>query len=231
MRTSPKGIALLKQFEGFRPAAYRDPVGVWTIGYGFTVGVVDGDRMTRAQADQRLADELLNYEAAVLAAAGECNQNQFDALVCFAWNVGIKGMRTSSVIKAHKRGDFDAAARAFGLWNRAGNKVYPGLTRRRAAEAALYLEPVADDVSDGVPQEMPQRVDAESSIVRSPIVTSTTIATGTASIGVVAEAARGVAEIRQSLGDWLPWILVAVAIGACGYTVWARIRQRRGGWA
>lgn len=234
MRTSPKGIALIKSFEGFRSAAYQDVAGVWTIGYGFTKGVQARDRMTREQADARLAEELRDYEQAVEAAAGACNQNQHDALVCFAWNVGMAGMKKSSVIKAHRRGDFQAAARAFGLWDKAGGKVWPGLTRRRAAEAALYLEPVADDVSDpveGPTQEMPQRVDAESSLVRSPIVTSTTIATGTATVGVVAEAARGVKEIRESLGDWLPWVLVAVAIGACGYTVWSRVQQRRGGWA
>ncbi len=224
MRTSPRGIALIKQFEGFRSTAYQDVAAVWTIGYGFTKGVQAGDRMTRAQADQRLADELHTYEVAVSAAAGECNQNQFDALVCFAWNVGAAGMRGSSVIKAHRRGDHEAAARAFGLWNRSAGKVWPGLTRRRAAEAALYLEPEEQDA----PQDMPQAVEPESSLVRSPIVTVTT---GTATIGVAAEAARGVKDIRDSLGEWLPFAIVAALIGAAAYVVWQRVKQRRGGWA
>mgnify|MGYP007100114324 CR=1 FL=1 len=225
MKTSQRGLDLIKQFEGFRSEAYRDVVGVLTIGYGFTSNVREGDTMTKAQANARLARELSGYELAVkVATDGQCNQNQFDALVSFCWNVGIEGMQRSSVIKAHRRGDYQAAARAFGLWNKAGGKVWPGLTRRRAAEAALYLEPEEQEA----PQDMPQTVEPESSLARSPIVTVTT---GTATIGVAAEAARGVKDIRDSLGDWLPVVIVVALIGAAGYVVWQRVRQRRGGWA
>lgn len=225
MKASQRCLALIKEFEGFREKAYQDVVGVWTIGYGFTKGVQAGDTMTKAQANARLARELADYEAGVLkATGGNCTQPQFDALCSFAWNVGVKGMAGSSVIKAHNRGDYQAAARAFSLWNRAGNKVWPGLTRRRAAEAALYLEPEEQDV----PQDMPQAVDPESSLARSPIVTVTT---GTATIGVAAEAARGVKDIRDSLGEWLPFAIVAALIGAAAFVVWQRIKQRRGGWA
>lgn len=228
MKASPRCLALIKQFEGFRGEAYRDVVGVLTIGYGFTSNVREGDTMTKAQANARLVRELAAYEHGVMeATGGNCTQPQFDALCSFAWNVGIRGMQSSSVIKAHRRGDYQAAARAFALWNKAGGKVWPGLTRRRAAEAALYLEPEEADV----PQDMPQSVEPESSLARSPIVTSTTVATGTATIGVAAEAARGVKDIRDGLGDWLPWILVAVAIGAAGYVIWTRLQQRKGGWA
>lgn len=228
MKTSQRGLDLIKQFEGFRSEAYRDVVGVLTIGYGFTSNVREGDTMTKAQANARLARELSGYELAVkVATDGQCNQNQFDALVSFCWNVGIEGMQRSSVIKAHRRGDYQAAARAFSLWNKAGGKVWPGLTRRRAAEAALYLEPEEQEA----PQDMPQAIEPESSLARSPIVTSTTVATGTATIGVAAEAARGVKDIRDGLGDWLPWILVAVALAAGGYAIWHRVNQRRKGWA
>jgi len=227
MKTSERGLALIKQFEGFRPEAYRDIAdpNLWTIGYGFTSNVREGDTITKAQANARLARELAAYEAGVMeATGGNCTQPQFDALCSFAWNVGIKGMQGSSVIKAHNRGDYQAAARAFALWNRAGNKVWPGLTRRRAAEAALYLEPEETEA----PQDMPQAVEPESSLARSPIVTVTT---GTATIGVAAEAARGVKDIRDSLGDWLPFAIVAALIGAAAYVVWQRVKQRRGGWA
>lgn len=228
MKASPRCLALIKEFEGFRDKAYQDVVGVWTIGYGFTKGVKEGDTMTKAQANARLVRELAAYEHGVMeATGGNCTQPQFDALCSFAWNVGIRGMQSSSVIKAHNRGDYQAAARAFALWNRAGKKEWPGLTRRRAAEAALYLEP--EDSLAVV--EMPQKVDAESKMTSSPIVASSTITAGTATVGIAAEAARGIKDIRDSLGDWLPWILLAVAIGAAGFTVWQRIRQRRGGWA
>jgi lysozyme len=232
MKTSGKGIALITEFEGFREKAYQDVVGVWTIGYGFTLGVQPGDTITKAQAKARLARELDSYEAAVTrACTNEPNQNEFDALVCFAFNVGAAGMAKSSVIKAHNRGDHQAAARAFSLWNKAGGKVWPGLTRRRAAEAALYLTPMPDDVSDpveGPALDMPQRVDSESSLSRSPIVAGSGIAAGATA---AAEVARSVSDVREALGDWLPWVLVAIAVGAAGWAIWSRMQQRRGGWA
>lgn len=232
MKTSSKGIALITEFEGFRSKAYLCPAGVPTIGYGFTLGVQLGDTITKEQAKRRLARELESYEAAVTrACTNEPNQNEFDALVCFAFNVGAAGMAKSSVIKAHNRGDHQAAARAFSLWNRAGGKVWAGLTRRRAAEAALYLTPMPDDVSDpaeGPALDMPQRVDAESSLSRSPIVAGSGIAAGATA---AAEVARSVSDVREALGDWLPWVLVAVAVGAAGWVMLTRWQQRRGGWA
>jgi lysozyme len=232
VKTSPKGIALITEFEGFRSKAYLCPAGVWTIGYGFTLGVQPGDTITKEQAKRRLARELESYEAAVMrACTNEPNQNEFDALVCFAFNVGAAGMAKSSVIKAHNRGDHQAAARAFSLWNKAGGKVWPGLTRRRAAEAALYLTPMPDDVSDpveGPALDMPQRVDSESSLSRSPIVAGSGIAAGATA---AAEVARSVSDVREALGDWLPWVLVAVAVGAAGWVMWQRYLQRSQGWA
>ena len=232
MKTSPKGIAIITEFEGFRSKAYLCPAGVPTIGFGFTKGVQLGDTMTKAQAKARLAAELGEYEEGVLSACtNPPNQNEFDALVCFAFNVGVGGMSKSSVIKAHNRGDHQAAARAFQLWNKAGGVVYAGLTRRRAAESALYLTPMPDDVSDpaeGPALDMPQRVDAESSLTRSPIVAGSGIAAGATA---AAEVARSVSEVREALGDWLPWILVAIAVGAAGWAMYSRWQQRKGGWA
>ena len=227
MKTSQRGIDLITQFEGFRADAYQDVVGVWTIGYGFTLGVQPGDKITKAQALKRLAHELESYEAAVTRACKiEPTQNQFDALVCFAFNVGAAGMAKSSVIKAHNRGDTQAAARAFGLWNKAGGKVWPGLTRRRAAEAALYLEDAGDD--------MPQAVESEKPMTSSTINRASVAAGGTAVVATVAETARTVADVKASaedLGAWLVPALLIVVIALCGYIVWERVKQRRGGWA
>lgn len=238
MKTSARGIKLITDFEGFRATAYQDVVGVWTVGYGFTKGVKKGDRITRAEADARLRKEIVGYEMGVEAACRvPPNQNQFDALVCFAFNVGVAGMTKSSVIKAHNREDYQAAARAFGLWNKAGGKVWPGLTRRRAAEAALYLEPVPDEVSDpveGPVEDMPQRVDEERPMTASTINRSAVVAGGTAAVATVAETARTVADVKYSvasLGDWLVPILLLLVVALCGYIVWERFRQRKGGWA
>lgn len=238
MKTSARGVKLIADFEGFRATAYQDVVGVWSIGYGFTKGVQKGDKITRAAADARLRQELDEYEQGVTRACKiEPNQNQFDALVCFAFNVGVAGMSRSSVIKAHNREDYQAAARAFGLWNKAGGKVWPGLTRRRAAESALYLEPMHDEVSEpmeGPVEEMPQRVDAERPMTESTINRAGVVAGGTAAVATVAETARTVADVKYSvasLGDWLVPILLLLVVALCGYIVWERVKQRKGGWA
>ena len=238
MKTSEKGIKLITEFEGFRGKAYVCPAGILTIGFGFTKGVQPGDTMTKAQAKARLAAELGEYEEGVLSACtNPPNQNEFDALVCFAFNVGVGGMSKSSVIKAHNRGDHQAAARAFQLWNKAGGVVYAGLTRRRAAESALYLTPMPDDVSDpveGPALDMPQSVDAEKPMTRSTIATAGTATAAVSTVSVVAQVSQEVRTIKDSIGDILPWVVMAaavVAIGLGAFAVWERIKQRRGGWA
>lgn len=245
MHVSPRGRDLIKQFEGFRAHAYLDPVGVWTIGYGFTRGVQPGVTMTLAQAEARLITELLSYEAAVMAACTvRPNQHQFDALCSLAWNIGAGAVARSSVIRAHNRGDFQSAARAFGLWNRAGGREWPGLTRRRAAEAALYLEPVpglvrrvadaavppawADHVPPPPAQDMPQAVDPESSLTASPINRAASAAATTAAgLGALS-------QIKDSLADLQGWLVPALAltvVALAGYIVWQRWQQRQRGWA
>ena len=236
MKLSKQGLALLKEFEGFRAKAYIPvPGDVPTIGYGFTHGVKMGDVMTRAEADARLIEELRPYEMAVWqACTNEPNQNQFDAMTSLCYNIGTAGFRRSTVLKAHNRGDHQAAARAFGLWNKSGGKVYAGLTRRRAEESALYLTPAPDDVSDPITPEMPQRIDPESTMVESPINRAGVVAGGTAAVATVAETARTVADVKynlQALGDWLVPVLLIVVVALCGFMVWQRIRQRREGWA
>ena len=240
MTTSINGFSLIKQFEGFREHAYQDVVGVWTIGYGFTAGVQPGQQMTPAQADARLGTELLRYEDAVnRACIVPPNQNQFDALVCFAWNVGTAGMAGSTVIKAHNRGDFQSAARAFGLWNKAGGKVWPGLTRRRAAESALYLKPVPqprvvdepeqDARADEPPHAdpMPQAVESESRLSESPINRAATVAgTTAATVGAVSQIKSGLDELH----GWLVPMLCAAVVVLAGFIVWQRWQQRKKGW-
>lgn len=239
MKTSDRGVQLIQSFEGFRSKAYRDVVGVWTIGYGFTKGVKEGDTITKGQADDKMRRAVLpEFENEVFVACKvRPNQNQFDAMVSFAYNVGVGGFRRSSVLKAHNRGDHQSAGRAFHLWNKAGGKVYPGLVRRRAAEAALYLEPVPDDVSDPVDgpiDEMPQAIDPERPMTQSSINRAGVVAGGTAAVATVAETVRTVADVKYSvasLGDWLVPILLILVVALCGYIVWERLKQRRGGWA
>ena len=236
MKLSKQGLALIKEFEGFRAQAYIPvPGDVPTIGYGFTKGVQLGDVMTLAQAEKRLIEEMRPYEMAVWqACTNKPNQNEFDAMTSLCYNIGTAGFSRSTVLKAHNRGDYQAAARAFALWNKSGGKVYAGLTRRRAKEAALYLAPVPDDVSDPIAPEMPQRIDPESRMTESPINRAGVVAGGTAAVATVAETARTVADVKystQALGDWLVPVLLIVVVVLCGYVVWTRVKQRREGWA
>lgn len=226
-----EGLALLKEFEGFRGKAYRDPVGVLTIGYGFIDGVKEGQTMTRAQAEARLKREVTKYEAGVVALCdGRANENQLAAMTCLAYNIGLQGFSRSSVLKAHKRGDHESASRAFGLWNKAGGQVFRGLTRRRAAEAALYLKPVEEEGFE----PMPQDVEAERPLRASPLMSTGSATAVVSATSVAAQVAGDVDSVRSSLGDVLPYVILIAALAGLGFgvfTMWQRYRQRRDGWA
>lgn len=232
MKLSAQGLQAILAYEGFRENAYIPvPGDIPTIGYGFTKGVKMGDHMTRAQADARFGREIGEYEAGVVEAVhGSATQHQFDALVSFAWNVGVPRMAGSTVVKAHNRGDVQAAANAYSLWNKAGGKAIAGLKRRRAAEAAMYLTPDADQPS----HVMPQTVDAESKMTASPINISSTVAAGSAIMVAATQTLGVVKDFKESLaglGEWMVPLLCVVIVAAAGFTVWQRIAQRRGGWA
>lgn len=231
MRTTARLHKFLKGFEGFRATAYIPVKGdKWTIGYGFTEGVEEGDTMTRAEADARFIEELAKYEYDVERATHErCTQSQFDALVSLAYNIGIGALQKSTVLKAHNREDFAAAARAFALYNKSGGKVYPGLVKRRAAEAAMYLESSGEDL----PQDMPQTVDSEPRFTQSSIGKGSIIAGSTATVATVAETLNTVNMVKDtthSLGDWMVPLLLVVVVIAIGYIAWERIQIRKGGY-
>ncbi|MGU9775730.1 lysozyme [Salmonella enterica] len=148
MQTSPKGIALIKQFEGCSLTAYPDPGtggAPWTIGYGWThpvdgKPVKPGMKIDQDTADRLLKTGLVSYENDVLKLAKvKLTQGQFDALVSFTYNVGSRSLSTSILLKKLNGGDVNGAADEFPRWNKAGGKVMSGLTRRREAERAMFL--------------------------------------------------------------------------------------------
>ena len=140
MKLSKAGADLMHQYEGCRNKPYLCPAHVWTIGYGSTgPHVKPGMVITEAQAEALLKEDLNRFEKAVtLAVTVPLMQNQYDALVSFAFNCGIAALQKSTLLKKVNAKDFDAAANEFGKWNKGGGKVLAGLTRRRAAEAALF---------------------------------------------------------------------------------------------
>lgn len=136
--------AKLEQFEGLRLTAYRDAVGVLTIGYGHTgPDVRPGLTIDRARADQLLAQDLAEAESAVSRLVKvPLSDNQFGALVSFAFNVGTSGFAGSTLLKKLNAGNYDAVPGELAKWNKGtvnGKKVaIPGLTNRRAAEAGIW---------------------------------------------------------------------------------------------
>lgn len=136
--TGAAGVSLIKSFESLRLKAYQDSVGVWTIGYGHTKGVKAGDVITEAQADAFLRADLADAETSVRQYCPVTTQGQFDALVSFTFNLGGGSLKDSTLRRKHNEGDYAGARAEFARWNRAGGQVLAGLSRRRAAEAALY---------------------------------------------------------------------------------------------
>ncbi|MCL8307605.1 MULTISPECIES: lysozyme [Pseudomonas] len=140
MRTSQRGLSLIKSFEGLRLQAYQDAVGVWTIGYGTTRGVNAGMKISKEQAERMLLNDVQRFEPEVeRLVTVPLSQNQWDALVSFAYNLGSANLESSTLRRLLNAGDYAGAADQFPRWNKAGGKVLPGLTRRRAAERELFL--------------------------------------------------------------------------------------------
>jgi lysozyme len=136
------GLALIKQFEGCKLTSYPDPATgaqPWTIGYGHTGNIHPHETITQAQADVLLLNDYDRFEAQVRALLKVVvTQNQLGALVSFAFNVGIRNLSSSTLLRKLNAGDAVGAALEFVKWNRAAGKVMRGLTTRRAAETRLF---------------------------------------------------------------------------------------------
>ena len=135
MQTSKNGINLIKRFEGCRLKAYKCPAGVWTIGYGHTQGVKQGDAITQEQADSWLRYDLRIFELHVKNNVKyRLNQNQFDALVSFTYNCGLKNLKT---LIANR--NLEQIGNAIIKYNKANGKILQGLVNRRKAEQTLFF--------------------------------------------------------------------------------------------
>lgn len=255
-----RAVELIAEHEGLRLHTYRCPAGVWTIGWGETDPdkAVPGRTIDKQTADKWFCEDLLRRSTAVQAMCTEyAAPNQLGALTSLAYNIGLRedrkkrGLYHTTVLRLHNAGDAEGAARAFDLINQYRDpadgqlKVSRGLTRRRKAEAALYLapEPGAGGHSEVTP--MPQSVAPESSLARSPIAVSSAV-TVAGGLGMLAAAAAEAADaasipiktlvgVTRATAEVLgvtPLVLAggtAVAVGVIA--LYNRYRQRRGGWA
>jgi lysozyme len=240
----------LRQEEGERLKPYLCQAGVPTIGVGATT-YPDGRKVTladppitREQMDAMLDAETLRYTSAVMRMVdGQCTTDQLVALCMLGYNIGLDGLKGSTVIRLHRAGDYAGAARAFRLWNQYRPKgpgtplaVHPVLDARRAREAAIYATDAAEPVG------VPQAVEPESTLVKSPIAAggTATAATGVVtaivefkdSLGGLGDVARKGRELLVDvLGVPVEWLLPLALVALGVMIVRQRLQQRQGGWA
>jgi lysozyme len=235
-------INLVRSFEGYHRklangdcTTYYCPAGVLTIGYGCTVGINPGDVWTHEQAIAALKRELEKHETAVNELVKtEINQNQFDALVSFSYNCGSGALGKSALLKKVNKGDFAGAAAEFHKWNKGGGKVLPGLVRRRAQEAELFLTPIGASEPT-----MPQAIDVPAPVTQT-VRSSRTIfgiltAFGASLVGWFKDAVEQITlfepakQIGTGLGLNLPTIVAAITIAGLALALFARLDDAKKG--
>ena len=177
MRVNQATIDLVKRFEGLELEAYRDPVGVWTIGYGHSeragYGPMPGPGMTitQAEAEALLAEGLERFAQRVgPLLKRKPTENQFGAMVSLAYNIGVGAFSKSTCLRRFNAGDIDGAADALTWFNKAGGKVLRGLVRRREEERDLFLRDQVQDVPTVTPD--PEKPRYKSTTLWGTLVTS-----------------------------------------------------------
>lgn len=173
MKISEEGLRLIVSFEGYHDEqpdgsckAYRCPAGVWTCGWGCTAGVDAHTHWTKLEAEEHFRDELQKFEVAVLRHVKvPLNQNEFDALVSFAYNLGEGTLLKSSILRLLNKEKRLEAADKFRLYNKARDpetrklRVLKGLVSRRAREASLFLKPTQKPIEPIMPQSVEASVE------------------------------------------------------------------------
>lgn len=236
--TSTNGIELVKRFEGLHRvqpdgtvSSYRCPAGKWTIGYGSTKGVRSGMKLTEQECEDRLVNDLKDAEAAVKRQVlVPLSQYQFDALVSFTFNLGEGNLRASTLLKKLNKGDYQAVPSEMLKWNKATvdgvKQVLPGLTRRRAAEAALWSMD-ARLPSDEGGSILPQKVQAEDTkpLTKSRTMVGVSIAGAATALGEVATQVEGLLKYS----DQLKVVFVIVSLAGIALAAYARYDDHKNG--
>ena len=141
MKISKDGLELIKKFEGCETTAYQDSVGVWTIGFGHTKGVEEGQTCSIEDAESMLADEMDEYEGYINNMVKvDLQQHEFDSLVAWVYNLGPTNLGESTMLKVLNGGQFDLVPDEMNRWTRAGGKILEGLVRRRQAESLMFQD-------------------------------------------------------------------------------------------
>lgn len=235
---SNEGVDLIKRFEGLHKvqpdgmiSAYRCPAGKWTIGYGVTKGVRSGMKITKEEAELRLLEEIREHADIVKQyVTVPLTQGQFDALVSFVFNLGGGNFRSSTLLKKLNKGLYDDVPEQIMRWNKArvDGKLTPlkGLTRRRAAEAAIFSSDAKLPADEGGPKG-PQKVTAAAP---KPLAKSKTMAGAG-----IAGAATALGEITPQIEALVPYsdsmktIFLLCAIGGIALAAYARFKDHKEG--
>ncbi len=139
MKCSQEGLELIKKFEGCKLKSYKCPAGVWTIGYGHTEDIKEGDIVSPEEANKLLRADVFKFEEYVTDnVIVNLTQNQFDALVAWTFNLGVGNLRNSTMLKKLNNADYTSVPFEMKRWNKAGGKTLDGLVRRRQAESLLF---------------------------------------------------------------------------------------------
>ena len=246
MQISDEGLRLIKSFEGYHTrlkdgscAAYLCPASVWTIGFGCTEGVKPGMVWTAGEAEAGLRREIAKFETTVnRLVTVSINQNEYDAMVSLAYNIGSAGFARSTLLRRLNNGDRSGAAKAFEMWKSGGGRVLPGLVSRRQREAALFLKPV--EASDE--PFMAQSVTEVREVSKPAVAVGTTaavIAVTEAAPAIIPPAVpdaitqgisnvgawKGVGEIAWSFKDWAlhqPTMAGVVGISVLAVMFWPK---------
>ena len=212
---SQHGLEKLKQWEGLRTNAYQDSGGVWTIGYGHTAAAGtpaphQGMVITASEAEDILLKDLTQYEAAVENNVKvKLNDNQFAALVSFAFNVGINAFKNSTLLKKLNQGNFDAVPTELMKWTKAGGKKLQGLVNRRRAEGYLWMEGAYVTSKEVVPE--PKK---ENPVLNMKMA------------GQVAGAATGLGAIAAGSGP-VQWALAAIMVILVAFFCYGLFKQMK----
>lgn len=235
---SQQGVELVKKFEGLHKvqpdgtvSSYRCPAGVTTIGYGFVKGVRSGTKMTKQECEDRLLRELNEFGAQVRRVVDvPLTQSQFDAIVSLTFNIGIGNLKSSTLLRKLNAGDYAAVPAQMMRWNKArvDGKLTPlkGLTRRRAAEAAVFTMDAQLPSDDGG-DTMVQKVTVQD---KKPLTKSKTMAGAG-----VAGAATVLSEIAPQVEALIPYaesmktLFLLLALAGVGLAIYARMKDQKDG--
>jgi lysozyme len=235
------GVVLIAQSEGCRLRAYKDIVGVWTIGWGETQSVTAGMVWTQQQADEAFCRRLKEFSDNVQSViTNPASPNQLAAFVSLAYNIGVGAFSHSSALRLHNQGKYNEVAAAIQLWNKAGGKVVTGLVKRRVQEAGLYMEGVAaqnlvrddaplDEAVEGVPDA---DENCEGPLIKSTSMQAGAVTAAASGLAIAVGTTQQAVSISSAAGLFSPWLLpglASVGLAAGGVVMYRAWRRRQEG--